>query len=313
LKTEINNIFNEDVPFQELSHDRQQQLKSIFEKGKNMEIGIKSPLIKKINDVYIRHLTDDVYSRKEEKQKYKYLSNEFFNKFGIEQESISLEEKEKIEKILKKCFDHNENGNIVVSASGMCDEGSVVELLREHLIDENSTIILTGYQAKDTNGYLLKNYSEKKYDVNDLKKIELKNMNMKLSDIKCNIENLSAYYSGHADQEQLVNYILESNNNNTKITILLNHGTEDARKELKKAYNQKDNEKMSILLPEFNKWFNINTEEYDLEIDENDNNIIEFETSQQYKNVNLDELHIYFPIDYDENKIKKIIEYIKKL
>jgi metallo-beta-lactamase family protein len=311
-KGEINSLFGKNILFQELAKEKQDEVVSMFEKGKNIMVGIKSPLIKKINEIYLNQLTDDVYSKKDEKQKYKYLSDEFLCRFDIKNESVSMIEKENIKKILEKCFNKTEYGNIVVSASGMCDEGSVLELLKIHLKDENSTIILTGYQTKDTNGFLIKNYSEGKYDEDHRKNIiSLNKIDMKLSDIKCKIEDLSSYYSGHADQEQLINYIFESSKDTERTTVLLNHGSIDSLKELKKAFDQMENKNILILLPEYNKWFNIFSKEYELnETDENDGKM-EYESVQQFRNINIDEMHIYFPIEYDEEKIRKIIEYIK--
>lgn len=313
LKSYIDKIFNnEDIPFQNVSIERRQKFIS-FLKGKiGIKIGIKSPLIKKINDIYLNHLTDDVFSNKEKKSKYKYLSDDFLCKFDIEHSSSSSEKTEKIKEILKKCFERTEDGNIVVSASGMCDEGAILELLQRHLKDENSTIILTGYQGKNTNGFLLKNYSEGKYDEENRKdEISLNKIDMKLSNVKCKIEDLSEYYSAHADQEQLVNYIIESNKNSTKTTILLNHGTEKAQKKLKEILEQKGGENISVLFPEFNKWFDIGSEKYNSEETDKNDEIMDFETVQQY--INIDKLHIYFPIEYDKSKMIKIIEYIKNL
>jgi len=309
----INNVFSNNIAFQDIPKEKQEELISLFEKGKNITIGIKSPLIKKINAIYHNYLTDDVFSKKDNRQNFKYLSDEFIKIFGIEHETDLSAEKDNIKKILRKCFDREEYGNVVVSASGMCDDGSVLELLKHHLKNENSTIILTGFQAKDTNGYLLKNYSEGKYDDDSKSKISLNKIDMKLSDIKCKIENLSGYYSGHADKEQLINYILDSNMDGGKTTILLNHGSRDSLEELKKSFDQTENKNLTVLLPEFNKWFNINSKEYEIDENEEDKAVVEYEIAQQFKNINIDEIHMYFPVGYDEEKINKIIECIKTL
>lgn len=281
-------------------------------------ITIASPLIEKINKIYIENLTDDVGppSRQEDGKydfNYKYLSDEFLREFNLNDESISREQKNKIKTILEKCFNVRKKGNITVSASGMCDHGAVVGLLEKHLADENSTVILTGYQAKDTNGFLLKNYSEGKYNEDDKEKnrLSLGKTELRLSEIRCKIENLSEYYSGHADQRQLVNYIIEPHK--TATTVLLNHGTETARKSLKEALDQEDKENLLVFLPEFNKWFNVGSKEHEEDETEEENEIIDFETIQQYNNIHVDGLHIYFPLGYDETKMRNIIEHIQKM
>jgi len=309
---ELNKIFNNDnILFQDIPEEKQKFIKDYLI---SIKIGIKSTLINNLNKVYFNHLTDDVYSEKEQKRKYKYLSDEFLKRFEIDDE-INSDQKEKINKILKDCFINlTEEGNIIVSASGMCDEGSVIELLQSHLKDENTTIILTGYQANGTNGYLLKNLIYGKYDENNLKdKISLKNIDIKLSDIKCKIEDLSAYYSGHADQEQLINYIFEPNKESSKTTVILNHGSEDARTKLSEAINKKEIENTSVLLPEFNRWFDIGSEKYELTEAVENNEVINLETIQQVKNINIDGIQMYFPVEYNEDKLTKIIDYIKSL
>jgi Cft2 family RNA processing exonuclease len=258
----INEIFyNENVVlFKELSEENRETILSMFKGEINFQIGIKSPLIRKINEIYIDHSPDDVFSKKDGIQKYIYLSDEFIKKFNIGGKIASTEQKDKVREILKKCLLENktEKGNIIVSASGMCDDGAVLDLLKENLRNEKATIILTGYQAKGTNGYLLKNLIKGKYDEDNLKsKISLNKIDLKLSDIKCKIEDLSGYYSGHADQEQLVNYVLESNKKAIKTTVLINHGSEEAREKLKGAIEEKGDKNISILLPQFNKWINI--------------------------------------------------------
>lgn len=44
---------------------------------------------------------------------------------------------------------------VIVTTSGMLDDSPIIKLL-SLLKNENTTLILTGYQAKDTNGNILK-------------------------------------------------------------------------------------------------------------------------------------------------------------
>jgi hypothetical protein len=118
---------------------------------------------------------------------------------------------------------------------------------------------------------------------------------------------MSEYYSGHADQEQLVDYITPDGRNIGNITVLLNHGTNNARETLKSKIEEK-NAKIEVILPEFNKWLNISSFEYEPED-------IEFKTgtNTQFDFMQIGDIHIYYPIGYDNEKIQLIIDCINEL
>jgi Cft2 family RNA processing exonuclease len=270
-----------------------------------------SPLIEKINEVYIKHLTDESFSDKDQKRKFKYLSNSFLQEFSISNGELS-EQKEEIKKLISCFLDKNlhKESKIIVTASGMCEEGSVIYLLEKYLRDEKATIILTGFQASDTNGFLLKNLLNKKYEENNEKEripLKLNNSDLRLADVKCTIEDMSEYYSGHADQEQLLDYITPDERNTGNITVLLNHGTNNAREALKTKIEEK-NDKIKVELPEFNKWLNVVTLGYEPEDIELKN-----ETDMQFKFVKVNDIQIYYPSGYDNEKIQSIIDHINEL
>ena len=82
---------------------------------------------------------------------------------------------------------------------------------------------------------------------------------------------------------------------------------------LKDAINKKRNDNVSVLLPEYNKWFNIGTEEYNFTEEIDDNEILKLEEIQQNKSINVNGIQLHFPIDYSNEKIQNIAEYIKTL
>jgi hypothetical protein len=272
----------------------------------NFVFSFESPLIGKVNDVYLKNMTDDYYNEKEEIYKFKYLSNDFLEKFNI-LEKDRKKRKDLVKKILSSSFAKKEDSNVIVSSSGMCHEGSVLSLLEKHLPDEKATLVLSGFQASDTNGFLLKNLLDNKYDDNNEKekrKIEFgKGEDIYLSEIKCKIVDMSSYYSGHADQEQLVDYVTDSRNSG-KITVLLNHGSDSSRKELKTKIEERNvnNANIKVILPEFNKWFNVITNEHEVteEIipDDIENRKLNF--------IQIEDIHIYYP-DEDKEKIDSFI------
>jgi metallo-beta-lactamase family protein len=216
----------------------------------------------------------------------------------------------------------------------MCDEGRVTNLLDKHLPNENTISLLTGFQAKETNGLLLKKLSNNEYNEEQKKSISLslkiideqkrgklitkkeKNENIVLEDIKCKILDMSEFYSGHADQEQLLDYLTPPEEELEKLkergetlgtlTVLLNHGTIEARTTLKEKIKER-NKDARVILPEFNQWFNVSTfmhepEDIDFESDKN-----------KYVLTKAGDIHIYFPTGYDDEKIRSTIEFINKL
>jgi predicted metal-dependent RNase len=279
---------------------------------------VSSPLIGKVNKIYINHLTDELFSHKKGERKFEYISKDFIDKLNIwEKEDIS-KQKETLKKILPKFLkedsskDAENNEKIVVTASGMCDEGKAITLLGKYFRDENAILILTGYQAKDTNGFLLKKLLDGQYEEEEKKSIGIKLSNERfiLADIKCRIENMSEYYSGHADQEQLLDYVTPfyKYDNPGKVTVLLNHGSDDSRNELKTKIENR-NEKTKVILPEINKWIDI----VSLEVSDPDNDMESIEENTQFVFTQVGGIHIYYPLKYETEKIQSIIDYINRL
>jgi len=281
---------------------------------------VDSPLAEKVNNIYEKHLADGAYSKKYDKRKYKYITDVFLQKIGfLNDDKLSLTIKDRLGFLRrtnksKEKIKRNERIQIIVTASGMCDEGKVVTYLENNLTNENATIVLTGFQAKDTNGAILKKLFNNEYDEKQKKSISLKlqNKDITLCDIKCKIEDMSEYYSGHADQEQLLDFItpdktkLKLDEKLGKIYVLLNHGTDIARETLKEKIEEK-NKDIKVTLPEFNKWLNVATIEYEPED-------IEFNSeTNKFNFTKVGDIHIYYPIEYDEEKIQSIIDYINDL
>jgi len=329
IQTEIEQIcrnkkYSPECRFSEINTECQNMIANVFEKynvdkpsmdeiqntQNNIKFSFDSPLIEKINEVYVKHLTDEFYSYKDDKRKLKYISDKFMKYFDINNSDFS-ELKSEIRKFIYRslcdCKDVK-NPNIIVAASGMCDEGRMLNLLEKYFTNENATIILTGFQASGTNGFLLKNLLDEKYDENEKKTIPLKlnNYDFRLADRKCSIEDMSEFYSGHADQEQLLDYVTPDQRNSGKINILLNHGTNSAREVLKLKLEER-NPKVKVMLPEYNKWLNILTFEYEPEDIEFNDEMNEFGFA------NVGDIHIYYPIKYEKEKIQAIINYIKEL
>ncbi len=103
-------------------------------------------------------------------------------------------------------------GSIIMAGSGMCEAGRIRHHLKQNLWRKDATVLLVGYQAPGTLGNLLsQGLSSVKIQGEDLK-------------VKAAIRQIDVY-SGHADGEQLVSWLLDRRPINS--AVFLTHG-EDA-------------------------------------------------------------------------------------
>lgn len=294
-----------------------------------------SPLAAKINKIYIENIFASTMN-KDEKIKYHYIAPQFFTTFNLQNDN----EVEKIAKsktlltnmfftdkpdpMFYKCKQAKTIDDLLSSdANDVCifsnntlnsEKGaSLTNLLK----DERNTIVLTGYQGEGTNGAMLRKLSRGEYTKQDLYNIKLTGIDIRLAEIKCEIEDMSPFYSGHADQEQLVEYVHGFKNtrriqNTFKTTVFLNHGTKTQRESLKNAIEQKNNTEhnIQVLLPNMFKWFNLNTNEFeeDLNIENHSDSLIE-----KNKITIKDTIDILYPKDIDPNILIKIMDSVNNI
>ena len=93
-----------------------------------------------------------------------------------------------------KALNEKKESAIIISASGMCEVGRIKHHLKHHLWDPNSTILFVGYQAPGTLGRRI---------VDGEKNVKIFGEEIA---INARVEYIEGY-SGHADQEWLLNFI----------------------------------------------------------------------------------------------------------
>ena len=113
-----------------------------------------------------------------------------------------------------KALNESSESSIIISASGMCDVGRIKHHLKHNIWNPNSTILFVGYQAPGTLGYSI---------VNGAKKVTIFGEEFA---VNARIEYIEGY-SGHADQEWLMNFVYSFISKPTHIFLV--HGEEESQ------------------------------------------------------------------------------------
>ena len=129
---------------------------------------------------------------------------------------------------------------IILSASGMCDVGRIKHHLKHNLWKPESTILFVGYQAVGTLGRSIIDGAEK-----------VKIFGEEIA-INARIEYIEGY-SGHADQEWLLNFLYSFHNPPKHVFLV--HGEEEGQIELKNKIESTAGIKTTI--PSFAETYNL--------------------------------------------------------
>ena len=140
-----------------------------------------------------------------------------------------------------KLLNESKEPSIIISASGMCEVGRIKHHLKHNLWDPKNTILFVGYQAPGTLGSNI---------VNGAKKVKIFGEEIA---VNARIEYIEGY-SGHADQEWLMNFVYSFRDKKPK-HIFLVHGEEDSQLVLKNKIESDINIPVSI--PEFGEVYNL--------------------------------------------------------
>ena len=163
----------------------------------------------------------------------------------------------------KELNERNESA-IIISASGMCEVGRIKHHLKHNLWNPNSTILFVGYQAQGTLGRKI---------VDGAKTVKIFGEEIA---VNARIEYIEGY-SGHADQEWLLNFIYSFFTKPKHIFLV--HGEPEGQKVLRDKIIE--NTEIPVTIPEFGECY---------ELDDNINVIGKVENKRAKEYVRLEVL-----------------------
>ena len=136
---------------------------------------------------------------------------------------------------------------LAISASGMCEVGRIKHHLKHNLWNPNSTILFVGYQAPGTLGYSI---------VHGAKKVKIFGEEIA---VNARIEYIEGY-SGHADQEGLMNFVYSFIEKPKHIFLI--HGEEESQEVLEQKIVT--DTKLPVTIPNFGDTYEINKDNINL-------------------------------------------------
>ena len=142
-----------------------------------------------------------------------------------------------------KALNEDQTPSIIISASGMCEVGRIKHHLKHNLWNPKSTILFVGYQAPGTLGYSI---------VNGAKTVKIFGEEIA---VNARIEYIEGY-SGHADQELLMNCIYSYIKKPKHIFLV--HGEPESQDVL--ADKIEEGTKIGVTIPEFGETYELSDE-----------------------------------------------------
>ena len=142
-----------------------------------------------------------------------------------------------------KALNADNTPSIIISASGMCEVGRIKHHLKHNLWNPNSCVLFVGYQAPGTLGYSIINGAEK-----------VKIFGEEIA-VNARIEYIEGY-SGHADQDGLMNFIYSFIKKPKQIFLV--HGEEESQKTLKQKIEKETN--LSVVVADFGETYELKDE-----------------------------------------------------
>jgi len=142
-----------------------------------------------------------------------------------------------------KELNESDESAIIISASGMCEVGRIKHHLKHNLWNHKNTILFVGYQAPGTLGRKL---------VDGAKTVKIFGEEIA---VNARVEYIEGY-SGHADQEGLMNFVYSFVKKPSHIFLV--HGEPEGQKVLKDMIIQ--NTSIPVTIPDYGETYNLEQE-----------------------------------------------------
>ena len=147
-----------------------------------------------------------------------------------------------------KALNEIDEPSIIISASGMCDVGRIKHHLKHNLWNSKNTILFVGYQAAGTLGRRI---------VEGAKKVKIFGEEIA---VNARIEYIEGY-SGHADQEWLMNFIYSFISKPKQIILV--HGEVESQGVLKEKILEETN--IPVTIPKYGEIYKVENNQVKLE------------------------------------------------
>jgi len=187
----------------------------------DLPIFVDSPLSGNVTEVFVNH--PECFDKETFNEFIENRRNPFG--FGRLQYVHSVDE--------SKALNNIQGPAIIISASGMCENGRILHHLRNNIEEPRNTIMLVGFMAKDTLGRKI------------LEKQPVVNIFGEPYHLRAEVVIMDAF-SGHADRSDLLDYISKVKGINK---IFLVHGEEDQSNAFKEFLNESGYKDVTINTP----------------------------------------------------------------
>lgn len=176
----------------------------------DIPVFVDSPLAANVTEVFAGH--PECFDAEVFKEFVSNRKNPFG--FGRLQYTHSVEE--------SKALNELNGPAIIISASGMCENGRILHHLKNNIEDPRNTVMIVGYMAKDTLGRKI------------LEKQQVVNIFGEPYHLRAEVVEMDAF-SAHADRSDLLDYISK-----VKVSkeIILVHGEEEQAGKFKEYLNE---------------------------------------------------------------------------
>ena len=139
-----------------------------------------------------------------------------------------------------KALNESKEPAIIISASGMCEVGRIKHHLKHNIWNPNSTVLFVGYQATGTLGHSI---------VNGAQKVTIFGEEFA---VNARIEYIEGY-SGHADQEWLMNFIYSFISKPKHLFLV--HGEADSQEVLRDKILEETG--IGVSIPEYGETYDL--------------------------------------------------------